>query len=72
MPADLHESGPEALREFAELVWLGEHDSREAARDDVAASGSRSRLNELELICDGARGYETIFVTDETDPYVEH
>jgi predicted dehydrogenase len=32
---------------------------------------SLERLNELELLRDGNRGYETILVTDETDPYIE-
>ena len=33
---------------------------------------SLERLNELELLRDGNRGYETVLVTDESDPYVEH
>ena len=33
---------------------------------------SLERLNELELLDEDARGYETILVTDETDPYVDH
>ncbi|WP_255191332.1 Gfo/Idh/MocA family protein [Natronobeatus ordinarius] len=33
---------------------------------------SLERLNELELLRDGNRGYETILVTDEDDPYVDH
>ena len=33
---------------------------------------SLERLNELELLRDGDRGYETVLVTDESDPYVEH
>ncbi|EMA49536.1 Gfo/Idh/MocA family protein [Halococcus thailandensis] len=33
---------------------------------------SLERLNELELLREGDRGYETVLVTDETDPYVEH
>ena len=33
---------------------------------------SLERLNELELLRDGDRGYETILVTDEDDPYVDH
>ena len=33
---------------------------------------SLERLNELELLREGNRGYETILVTDEDDPYVEH
>ena len=33
---------------------------------------SLERLNELELLSGDDRGYETILVTDETDPYVEH
>ncbi|PSP55540.1 oxidoreductase [Halobacteriales archaeon QS_1_67_19] len=33
---------------------------------------SLERLNELELFREGDRGYETILVTDEDDPYVEH
>ncbi|WP_217563500.1 Gfo/Idh/MocA family protein [Halalkaliarchaeum desulfuricum] len=32
---------------------------------------SLERLNELELYREGNRGYETILVTDETDPYVD-
>lgn len=32
---------------------------------------SLERLNELELLREGNRGYETILVTDETDPYVD-
>jgi predicted dehydrogenase len=32
---------------------------------------SLERLNELELLRDENRGYETILVTDETDPYIE-
>jgi predicted dehydrogenase len=30
------------------------------------------RLNELELLRGDGRGYETVLVTDESDPYVEH
>ncbi|AXR82691.1 Gfo/Idh/MocA family protein [Natrarchaeobaculum sulfurireducens] len=33
---------------------------------------SLERLNELELIRDGNRGYETILVTDADDPYIDH
>ena len=33
---------------------------------------SLERLNELEVLRDGARGYETILVTDADDPYVDH
>jgi len=33
---------------------------------------SLERLNELELLRAGNRGYETVLVTDETDPYVDH
>ena len=33
---------------------------------------SLERLNELELLRDGNRGYETILVTDAEDPYVDH
>ncbi|WP_255170818.1 Gfo/Idh/MocA family protein [Natrononativus amylolyticus] len=33
---------------------------------------SLERLNELELLREGDRGYETILVTDENDPYVDH
>jgi len=33
---------------------------------------SLERLNELELLREGSRGFETILVTDESDPYVEH
>ncbi len=33
---------------------------------------SLERLNELELLREDSRGYETILVTDESDPYVEH
>ena len=33
---------------------------------------SLERLNELELLRDGNRGYETILVTDGDDPYVDH
>ena len=32
---------------------------------------SLERLNELELLREGDRGYETILVTDEDDPYVD-
>lgn len=32
---------------------------------------SLERLNELELLREGARGYETILVTDEDDPYLD-
>ena len=32
---------------------------------------SLERLNELELLREGDRGYETILVTDEDDPYLE-
>ncbi|WP_259535435.1 Gfo/Idh/MocA family oxidoreductase [Halalkaliarchaeum sp. AArc-CO] len=32
---------------------------------------SLERLNELEVMREGNRGYETILVTDETDPYVD-
>jgi predicted dehydrogenase len=30
------------------------------------------RLNELEVLREDNRGYETVLVTDESDPYVEH
>ena len=30
------------------------------------------RLNELEVLTGDARGYETVLVTDESDPFVEH
>jgi predicted dehydrogenase len=30
------------------------------------------RLNELELLCEGSRGYETVLVTDPEDPYIDH
>ncbi len=33
---------------------------------------SLERLNELELLTEGDRGYQTILVTDENDPYIEH
>jgi len=33
---------------------------------------SLERLNELKLLTGDNRGYETILVTDETDPYVDH
>jgi predicted dehydrogenase len=33
---------------------------------------SLERLNELELLREDDRGYETVLVTDESDPYVEH
>ena len=33
---------------------------------------SLERLNELEVMREGNRGYETVLVTDETDPYVDH
>jgi predicted dehydrogenase len=33
---------------------------------------SLERLNELEVLTGESRGYETILVTDETDPYVDH
>ncbi|WP_324758256.1 Gfo/Idh/MocA family protein [Haloarcula sp. GH36] len=33
---------------------------------------SLERLNELELLSEDSRGYETILVTDESDPYVDH
>ncbi|AXR77346.1 Gfo/Idh/MocA family protein [Natrarchaeobaculum sulfurireducens] len=33
---------------------------------------SLERLNELELVRDGNRGYETILVTDADDPYIDH
>jgi predicted dehydrogenase len=32
---------------------------------------SLERLNELEVLTGDARGYETVLVTDESDPYVE-
>ena len=32
---------------------------------------SLERLNELEILLDGHRGYETVLVTDEDDPYVD-
>ncbi|VTT85663.1 Myo-inositol 2-dehydrogenase [Halorubrum sp. DM2] len=32
---------------------------------------SLERLNELEVLREGNRGYETVLVTDETDPYVD-
>ncbi|ELZ90976.1 Gfo/Idh/MocA family protein [Haloferax sulfurifontis] len=33
---------------------------------------SLERLNELEVKTGDARGYETVLVTDETDPYLDH
>ncbi|WP_135806297.1 Gfo/Idh/MocA family protein [Halorussus marinus] len=33
---------------------------------------SLERLNELEVLRDGARGYETILITDAEDPYLDH
>ncbi|WP_348610237.1 Gfo/Idh/MocA family protein [Halobaculum rarum] len=33
---------------------------------------SLERLNELEVMTGDARGYETVLVTDEDDPYIEH
>jgi predicted dehydrogenase len=33
---------------------------------------SLERLNELEVLRDGHRGYETILVTDPDDPYLDH
>ncbi|UTF53035.1 Gfo/Idh/MocA family protein [Natronosalvus rutilus] len=33
---------------------------------------SLERLNELEVLREGNRGYETVLVTDEDDPYVDH
>jgi len=33
---------------------------------------SLERLNELEVLRDDNRGYETVLVTDESDPYVDH
>ena len=33
---------------------------------------SLERLNELEVLREGDRGYQTVLVTDETDPYVDH
>ncbi|WP_254764633.1 Gfo/Idh/MocA family protein [Natrinema marinum] len=33
---------------------------------------SLERLNELEVLRDGNRGYETVLVTDADDPYVDH
>ncbi|MFC6798803.1 MULTISPECIES: Gfo/Idh/MocA family protein [unclassified Haladaptatus] len=32
---------------------------------------SLERLNELEVLCEGNRGYETVLVTDEDDPYID-
>ncbi|WP_135822771.1 Gfo/Idh/MocA family protein [Halostella litorea] len=33
---------------------------------------SLERLNELEVLREGNRGYETVLVTEEDDPYVDH
>jgi len=33
---------------------------------------SLERLNELELLREGNRGFETVLVTEESDPYIEH
>ncbi len=33
---------------------------------------SLERLNELEVLRDDSRGYETVLVTDEDDPYIDH
>ena len=33
---------------------------------------SLERLNELEVLREGDRGYQTILVTDEADPYLDH
>jgi len=33
---------------------------------------SLERLNELEVLTGDSRGYETVLVTDETDPYLDH
>ncbi|AGB31329.1 oxidoreductase domain-containing protein [Natrinema pellirubrum DSM 15624] len=42
------------------------HGSRGSLRFSI------ERLNELEVLRAGDRGYETILVTDEDDPYVDH
>jgi len=39
---------------------------------DGSLTFSLERLNELEVLTDERRGYETVLVTDETDPYVDH
>jgi len=39
---------------------------------DGSLKFSLERLNELELLREGNRGYETVSVTDETDPYMDH
>ncbi len=36
MPEDVHESGAESLREFADLTWLDEYDTRRMAIEDIA------------------------------------
>ncbi|WP_276272846.1 Gfo/Idh/MocA family protein [Haloarcula litorea] len=33
---------------------------------------SLERLNELEVLREDSRGYETVLVTDESDPYIDH
>jgi predicted dehydrogenase len=33
---------------------------------------SLERLNELEVLREGSRGYETVLVTDADDPYIDH
>ncbi|MFC4990276.1 Gfo/Idh/MocA family protein [Saliphagus infecundisoli] len=33
---------------------------------------SLERLNELEVLREGSRGYETVLVTDPDDPYIDH
>ncbi len=33
---------------------------------------SLERLNELEVLREDSRGYETVLVTEESDPYIEH
>ncbi|ELZ83140.1 oxidoreductase [Haloferax elongans ATCC BAA-1513] len=39
---------------------------------DGSLKFSLERLNELEVMTGDSRGYETVLVTDETDPYVDH
>jgi predicted dehydrogenase len=39
---------------------------------DGSVRFSLERLNELEYNSSGSRGYETVLVTDESDPYIDH
>ena len=67
------ESGAVGTFEASQVVHGHKNDnSIEIHGTDGSLRFSLERLNELEVCTGDARGYETILVTDEDDPYLEH